>query len=101
MAGKGGAVFDRFYGCIDSAARVVPDYHDERRFRTATAIFKARDDVIVGEVAGDPAHKDITERGIEAKFGGDPGVGAAEHGCERILSFGQGFAFVSEIVSLR
>ena len=99
VAGQRGAVLDRFDGGIDRAAGVVAKHHDQRRVEHRDGIFQACRHFVAGEIAGDAADENVAARGVEAIFGRDARVGAAEHSGVRILPCAQGFTLVLEVVT--
>ena len=50
---------------------------------TATAYSMLAMVSVVGEIAGDPAHKEIAPAAVEGVFGRDAQIGAAQDGGER------------------
>ena len=74
MAGKSSAIPDRFYGRIDRAAGVVPEYQDERSVEHLHGIFEACENFIAGEIARDPADENVAARRVKAIFRRDARV---------------------------
>lgn len=73
--------------------------NDQRRVEDLHCVFEL---TIISSLAisGNAADKQISARCVEA-FGRNPGIDAAQHSGERILSAGQRLALVSEIVPAR
>ena len=98
MAGKSGAILDRFYCRIDRTAGVVAEHQDEWGFQHLHGIFKACNNFSAGEIARDAADENVAACRVKAIFGRDAGVGATEDAGEWVLPCAQGLAFMAEVV---
>src|ERR1700720_4396743 len=78
MAGKSGAILDRFYCRIDRTAGVVAEHQDEWGFQHLHGILKACNNFSAREIARDAADENVAACRVKAIFGRDAGVGATE-----------------------
>ena len=86
MTGKRGAVLELFNRRVHSAASLVTKDKDQRRIENTYSIFKTRDCIVIGEIAGHAAHENIAATGVERVFRSNPRVSAAEDAGKRVLS---------------
>src|SRR5579884_902895 len=99
MAWQSRAVLDRLDRGVDRAAGFVAENHDQGSLEHLDRVFEARDHFVACEIAGHTADEQVAARGVEAIFGRDAGVGAAENGGKRILTSRQRPALVLKIMT--
>src|SRR5260370_2384842 len=99
MARKLGAMFYLFNRRVHSAASLVTQNKDQRRTENTYSIFKTRDGIVIGEIAGHAAHEHVAATGVERVFRSDTGVSAAEDAGKRVLSQSERRPFSAEIVT--
>jgi hypothetical protein len=80
------AILHRLDCCIYSTALAVPENQDEGCAKHCDGVFEAGDRIVIGEIAGHAADKDVPATDIESVFWSYTRVCASQNSGERILS---------------
>src|SRR5580700_5836080 len=99
MTGESRAFGELFNGGVDGAARLVTEYEDQWGAQDTNGVFETGDGLVVCEVTGYAANKDVTTTGIESVFRCYSRICATEDPGKRILAERQCWALSDKVVA--
>ena len=86
--------------CIYSTALAVSQNEDEGCAKHCDGVFEAGDRIVIGEIAGNAADKEVSSADVESVFWSYTRICASQNSGERILSKSQCRTFANVIVRL-